>query len=125
MTDSKKSFFQQMYTEWRNKVGTNAPVWHASEEMGMAIQDASGERTCEEILSEETTRTETTGLRQYGGRPTVNLEQIERRLSRLESRLVQLMLHLGADPYRTGSGDKQEFDRQQPKVYYRDRPDNR
>lgn len=29
----------------------------------------------------------------------MNLEQIEKRLARMESRIVQIMQHLGIDPY--------------------------
>jgi hypothetical protein len=50
----------------------------------------------------------------------MNLEQIERRLARMESRIVQIMQHLGIDPYermydRFQGSDKNTIQDLQPK----------
>jgi hypothetical protein len=119
----KKGFLQKMYSDWKTNAGTNTPVWNASEEMGMAFQDSTGTADCEEILSEAAQATKTYQARQHTGSTNVNLEQIERRLARLESRVVQLMLHFGVDPYRSPQDQNKQTN--QPKVFYRGRQDQR
>jgi hypothetical protein len=122
-SEMKKSFLTKMYSDWKTNAGTNAPVWNASEEMGVAFQDSTGERACEEILSEAAQAAKTYQAGQHRGSTNVSIEQVERRLARLESRVVQLMLHFGLDPYKTSSDQNKQNN--QPKVYYKNRPEQR